>query len=294
MVEIRCFGESDLPVLMEMLKQPSSEQRLPYTHYYNGDFLCWLHERGIEVLMAEVDGKVVGSVAYNDGYWGEEIEWLLSDQGGDRRFVEDALVEEAEKFVKRGAVFIAVAAGSPKIADWTRRGYFLNGGLNLMVASLAEPKVITKIPGGVVLRSLKPEEEDKFIELVNSAFGWKRVKIGDTQKWKITSPPFDEEWIRVAEVDGKLVSVVVAKPDVGYNVYFNAKRGYLGPAATLEEQRRKNLASALTLDAMNFLSKQGMDSVCLFTSESNTASTGLLEKIGFRVEINWKFMRKQF
>lgn len=291
--QIRSFREADLPVLLAMLKASFSEDRLPYMHYYNGDLLAWLSERRIEVLMAEVNGKVVGSTAYNDGYWGEEIEWLLINEAGDWRPIGDALVKEAEKHVKRGAVFTSVTAGSTKAEEWIRRGYAQDGGLNLMVASLSKKRAIPTVPEGTVLRSLGAGEEKEFVELVNAGFEWERVKVGDIEKWKVETPPFNVDWVQVAEVDDRLVSVVVAKSDVGYNRVFNARRGYLGPATTLKEWRQRNLASALTLQAMNFLLERGMDSVCLFTSETNAAAVGLLSSVGFRVEYNWKFMRKQ-
>lgn len=163
-----------------------------------------------------------------------------------------------------------------------------------MITILSGLKSIPKIPEGVLLRCLKPEEENEFVQVVNAGFGWERVKLGDIEKWKAESPPFDEEWIYVAESDGKLVSVVVAKPDIGYNRFFNAKRGYLGPAATVPEYRGKNLASALTVHAMNSLFKRGMDSVCLFTNEANAFSIKLLQKIGFQIGFHWRFMLKHF
>jgi len=159
---------------------------------------------------------------------------------------------------------------------------------------LAGLKTIPKIPEGVLLRSLKPEEENEFVQLVNTGFEYERIRPGDIQKWKTENPPFDEEWIHIAESNGKLVSVVVAKPDVGYNRFFNAKRGYLGPAATLHEYRGRNLASALTVNAMNSLFEKGMDSVCLFTLETNVPSVKLMRKIGFEIGHSWKFMHKLF
>jgi len=86
----------------------------------------------------------------------------------------------------------------------------------------------------------------------------------------------------------------VAKPDVGYNRFFNAQRGYLGPAATLREHQGRNLASALTVRAMNSLFEQGMDSVCLYTIETNVPAITLLRKIGFEIGHNWKFIHKHF
>jgi len=292
--QIRNFEESDLPFLLELLKEPDSEQRLLYMHYGNGNFSSWLKERSIKVLIAENNNGIIGSAAYNDGFWGEEIEWLVTCGTPDRKLVENMLIREAEKYVKRDTVFTSVNAGSSRVEEWVQRGYCPNGGLYYMITKLSRFKSIPKIPEGVLLRCLKPEEENEFVQVVNAGFGWERVKLGDIEKWKAESPPFDEEWIYVAEDDGKLVSVVVAKPDIGYNRFFNAKRGYLGPAATVPEYRGKNLASALTVHAMNSLFKRGMDSVCLFTNEANAFSIKLLQKIGFQIGFHWKFMLKHF
>jgi ribosomal protein S18 acetylase RimI-like enzyme len=85
----------------------------------------------------------------------------------------------------------------------------------------------------------------------------------------------------------------VAKRDANYNRFFRGNRGYFGPAATIPECRGKNLASALTRRAMNFLFNKGMNSVALYTSEQNVASLALLQKLGFRIGHHWKFMRKE-
>jgi ribosomal protein S18 acetylase RimI-like enzyme len=293
-VRIRSFRESDATALFGLLQMPSSDEKLLYMHYFEGNLLHWVRERKIEVLMAEDETGIVGSAAYHDSFWGEEIEWLALSETANRRLVEDMLIREVEKYVKGSAVFIAVSVGSQRAEEWLRRGYSPDGGLIYMVAKLAGLNVVPKIPDGALLRSLKPEEENDFVQLVNAGFGRERVKVSDVQRWKAESPPFDEEWIHVAEIDGKLVSVVVGKPDTGYNRFFNAKRGYLGPAATLPEHRGKNLASALTVRAMNSMFSYGMDSVCLFTAEMNSASRKLLGKIGFQVGHDWKFMTKHF
>jgi ribosomal protein S18 acetylase RimI-like enzyme len=292
--KIRCFKESDVPFLFEMLKASDSEQRLLYMHYVDGNLLSWIHNRGLKVLIAEDNRRVIGSAAYLDGHWGEEIEWLLVGKNAHAQPVDDMLVKEIEKYVKKGWIFTSVNARSKKIEEWVQRGYYPNGGLYYMFTRLARIKATPKIPGDVLLRSLKLEEEGEFVQLVNTGFGYERVRPGDIQKWKTENPPFDEKWIHVAKSDGKLVSVVVAKPDVGYNRFFNAKRGYLGPAATLHEYRGMNLASALTVAALNSLFEQGMDSVCLFTLENNVPSVKLLRKIGFEIGHSWTFMEKHF
>ena len=149
------------------------------------------------------------------------------------------------------------------------------------------------LPFSSATRSLRTDEKEQFVEAVNRGFGWKRLELGDLEEWKVEDPPFTEEWVQVAEVKEKIVSIVVAKPDTDSIMYLHLNRGYLGPAATLREFRNKHLASALTARAMNFLYKKGMDSVILGTSEQNVSSITLLQSLGFHVENVRKILRKE-
>jgi len=244
--------------------------------------------------VAEKNGQFLGSSGYNDSFWGEEISWLITPDDEDRKTAETALLERVEKYVRKGMLFVALDEGSPDIEEWNQRNFKLEGGMYHMVAQLRTERTLPSIPGGVVVRSLRKEEEKAFVEAVNMGFQTERVKIGDIRKWKEESTPFDEEWVSVAEINDKIVSVVVAKPDSWYNKSSKGNRGYLGPASTLPEHRDKNLVSALTVRAMNFLLAKGMDSVALYTSEQNAASFALLKRIGFEVSHHWRFMRKHY
>lgn len=161
-----------------------------------------------------------------------------------------------------------------------------------MSASLDGLKRIPKVAGGIRLRSLGCGEEEELIEVMNTGFGWQRLELGDLERWKSEDPPFSEDWVQVAEIDERIVSAVVAKPDTDYNRYLHLKRGYLGPAATLPEFRSKHLASALTARAMNFLFEKGINSVRLGTSEQNSSSVALLRTLGFHVDNVRKVLRK--
>ncbi|MEM3623099.1 MAG: GNAT family N-acetyltransferase [Candidatus Bathyarchaeia archaeon] len=290
-IQIRSFNSKDLPILIKLLneKYKSSYEFVPYAE---DGLLSHIKEDNLTVLVAEENSQVLGSAAHHEGHWGEEIEWLAVFKISNQKLVKDALLNEIEKQVKGETVFTAVDAESPEIKEWIKRGYRAEGGLYHMIAKLEGLKPLPKIPEGTVLRSLKPNEEKKFVEAVNAGFGRERVTMGSIDRWKSEFPPFNEEWIHVAEFGNKIVSVVVSRPDAEYNKFFNGKRGYLGPAATIPEYRGKNLASALTCRAMNFLYAKGMDSVALYTSEENVPSVALLQKLDFKVGHHWKFMRK--
>lgn len=243
-------------------------------------------------LVVEENSEVVGSATYNDGFWGEEIRWLVVRDRPDRKLVENLLVDHAEKFVHGESIFTSVDVGSPKINDWIQRGYAPEGGMYQMVAKLDTLRPIPKVPDGIAIRSMKPGEEKHVVETVNAVFGRERLELDFVENGKAEFPPFDEEWVHLAELQGRILSVVVAWPALKFNKFFGAKRGYLGPAATVAEYRGKKLASALTVRAMNFLLEKGMDTVVLHTSERNIPSVALLRNMGFEIGHHRRFLRK--
>jgi ribosomal protein S18 acetylase RimI-like enzyme len=207
--------------------------------------------------------------------------------------IENMLVNEVEKNAKGGTVLTMIDEGSPKINDWINRGYVLCPGFQQMSAKLDGLKPIPELAEGIKIRSLQPDEEEKLVAVTNAGFGWQRLEPGILEIWKSEDPPFSEDWVQVAEINKRIVSAVVAKPDTDYMKYLHLKRGHLGPAATLPEFRNKHLASALTAKAMNFLFEKGMESVRLGTSEENISSVTLLRNLGFRVNIVRKTLRKE-
>jgi ribosomal protein S18 acetylase RimI-like enzyme len=253
-----------------------------------------IRKRDIRILVAEEKGNVLGLVGTHLEERGEEnISWLAASEGPNRRIIENMLVDEVEKSAKSDTVSTAIDEGSPKIKDWINRGYMLNPGWLRISAKLDGLRPIPKVAEGIKFRSLRPEEKEELVEVINTGFGWQRLDLGDIRSWKCEDPPFSEEWVQVAEVDEIIVSAVVAKPDTDYNKYLHLKQGYLGPAATLPEFRNKHLASALTAKAMNFLFGKGMSSVRLGTSEQNVSSIALLRGLGFQVDIVRKILRKK-
>jgi ribosomal protein S18 acetylase RimI-like enzyme len=288
---IRHFSDADISALVRLLNEALGKS-YEFTPYTDERLRSWIQEGRLKIFIAEENDQIIGSAAYNDGHWGEEVEWLVVPESPNRRIVEKSLVEEVEKCVKRGAVFTSVDAESPTINDWIKRDYRAEGGLYHMVVRLDGLKPLPKVPEDIILRNLNPNEEKELVEAVNAGFGWERLKMGIVQTWKTENPPFSEEWVHVADSNNKIVSVVASRPDTRHNESFDGKRGYLGPATTLVEFRGKNLASALTVQAMNLLFEKGMDSVALYTAEQNVPSVILLRKLSFEIEHHWKFMRK--
>lgn len=289
---VRRLEDQEIAALVKLLNESraGSYEFMPLTEE---EVRSRIEHGKVQVLMAENSAGVVGSVSYSDGYWGDEIRWLAACAASNQSFVEDLLVSEAEKLVHGETVFTSVDLGSPETVEWTKRGYSLDGGLYQMVARLEGPRVVPAVPDGIILRSMRPEEEKKVVEVVNAVFGWERLESNFVDKGKVESAPFNEDWVFLAESEGRVLSVVVAWPAVKFNQFFGAKRGYLGPAATVPEYRSKRLASALTVRVMNFLCGVGMDTVVLHTSEQNIPSVTLLKNIGFEVGHHIKFLRKR-
>jgi ribosomal protein S18 acetylase RimI-like enzyme len=244
--------------------------------------------------VAEEKEKVLGLIGTHSHENSEEdVSWLAASKGHDQRTIEDSLVNAIEKNPEFAAIITMIDEGSPKIKDWINRGYILQPGFQRMSAELDGLKPIPTVDEDIQLRSLRPYEGEKLVAVVNAGFGWRRLEPGDFQAWKSEDPPFSEDWVQVAEIDERIVSVVVAKPDTDCIKYLHAKRGYLGPATTLPEFRNKHLASALTARAMNFLFEKGMNSVRLGTSEQNVSSIALLRSLGFKVDVVRKTLRKK-
>jgi ribosomal protein S18 acetylase RimI-like enzyme len=291
--QITEFAKKHLPAIVRLLNDENKDSH-EFIPFDEERVQSEIRNRRLKLLVAEENGKVLGLIgAHSHESLEEHISWLAAIKGQNQKAIENMLVNELEKNVKANAFLIMIDEGSPKIADWTNRGYVLEPGFQRMSAKLDGLRPIPKVDEDTKLRSLGTDEEEQFVEAVNRGFGWKRLERGDLETWKLEDPPFTEEWVQVAEVKERIASIVVAKPDTDSTKYLHLNRGYLGPAATLPEFRNKHLASALTAQAMNFLYKKGMDSVILGTSEQNVSSIALLRSLGFQVENARKILRRE-
>lgn len=291
MIKVREFRKNELSTIVSIINEvyKGSYEFIPYTE---SSFIDEIERRGLKILVAEEQGEIKGLISYECGGWGEELDFLCVKECENKDIIENMLLQEAEKLVVGEKLFIVLDAEKIDYEKWIERGYRPEGGLYHMIAELSEIKPLPSVPKGFVLRSLRKGEEEEMIKTVNLAYGRERLTMDSIRKWKKEDPAFNEKWIHIAEYDRKIVSVVVSRRDVKYNNYFGARRGYLGPAATLPEFRGKGLASALTRRAMNFLFSKGLDSVGLYTEETNEASINLLRRLGFKTMHHWKFLVK--
>jgi ribosomal protein S18 acetylase RimI-like enzyme len=291
-VKISSLERKQVPFLAKLMNDEyeGSPEFIPFDEER---FLSEIQRRRITVLVAEDDGRPVGFIGTHSDDRGEDIHWLATSKGPEGKAVKDMLVNEAERNAEGDTLMRMIDESNPEIKEWENRGYALEPGFQRMTAELRGPTRVPEVDEDIRLRTLKPGEEAAFVEAVNAGFGWERLEIGDLERWKAEDPPFDEKWVQVAEAKGKIVSVVVAKPDTDCNKYLHRRMGYMGPATTLPEFRNKHLASALTARAMNLLFEKDMNTVRLGTSEKNVSSIALLRSLGFHVENVRKILRKK-
>jgi len=292
-IQISGSTNNHLPTIVRLLNEEYSNS-YEFIPFDEERVLSQIRRRRLKILVAEENGKVLGLIATHSHEDSEEdVSWLAASKEHNQVAIENMLVNELEKNVKADTISTSINEENPRITNWINRGYTLQPGFQRMSAKLNGLKPIPQVAEGTKLRSLRSDEEKELVAAVNTGFGWQRLELGDLETWKSEDPPFSEDWVQVAEVDGTIVSAVVAKPDTDCIKYLHLKRGYLGPAATLPEFRNRHLASALTARAMNFLFEKGMDSVRLGTSEQNVSSIALLHSLGFQVDIVRKILRKK-
>jgi ribosomal protein S18 acetylase RimI-like enzyme len=292
-LQITEFRKKHLPAIVRLLNNEYKDED-EFIRFDEERVQSEIRNRHLKILVAEENGKVLGVIGVHSHENSEEhVSWLATDKEQNQKTAESRLIKAMEKNVKPDSIMIMVDEGSAKIAEWLKRGYRLEPGFQRMSAKLDGLRPIPKVDGSITLRSLRADEEEQFVEAVNKGFGWKRLELGDLQNWKVENRPFTEEWVQIAEAEGRIVSTVVAKPDTNAIGYLHLNRGYLGPATTLPEFRNKHLASALTAQAMNLLYRKGMDSVILGTSEQNVSSISLLNSLGFQVENVRKILRRE-
>ena len=292
-IQIVEFADGHLKVVAELLNEEykGSQEFIPFSEER---ILTEIRRRHLKILVAEENDKVLGLVAtHSHEDFEEHVTWLTALKGSQQQVIENTLMDEFERKVKANTIILMIDEKDSRIPAWVKRGYTLEPGFQQMTAKLYGVRPIPKVGENVKLRTLGKDEEKEFVEAVNAGFGHKRLEMGDLETWKSVDPPFDEDWVQVAEIDRRLVYIVVAKPDTDSVKYLNLKRGYLGPAATLSEFRNMHLASALTAQAMNYLFEKGMDSVRLGTSETNVSSNALLRNLGFQTKDVRKILRKK-
>jgi ribosomal protein S18 acetylase RimI-like enzyme len=287
-LKLRPYQKADLPKLVGLFNETyrGSYEFIPYTEE---KLRAELKEASSILVGADEQGRIRGLGLLRQEWHGEEIQ--LCAQPGQQK-IEEQLLSAIESQAQSSEITTVVdSEDRERIEFFNARGYKPDGSLYQMVAELDQPRLVP-VPQGYLLRSLKSNEEEELIEVVNTAYEGERLRPGALARWHSEDPAFSAAWVQVAEFEGKLVAAVVARSDHDFNQHYHAKRGYLGPAATLPAHQGKGLGKALTAQAMNFLREHGLERASLYTWSGNVAALKVLKSLGFRVSHEWQILTK--
>jgi ribosomal protein S18 acetylase RimI-like enzyme len=287
-LKIRPYQETDLLGVLDLWNevQHRSYEFIPYTEE---KLKTELKETSSILVGADEQGRIGGLCLLRREWHGEEIQ--LCAQPGQQK-IEEQLLSAIESQAQSREITTVVDSGDrERIEFFTARGYKPDGSLYQMVAELDRLRPVPVLQG-YLLRSLRPNEEEELIKVVNAAYEGERLRPGALARWHSEDPAFSAAWVQVAEHKNQLVAAVVARSDQDFNQYYHAKRGYLGPAATLPAHQGKGLGKALTAQALNFLRERGLERACLYTWSGNVAALRVLKSLGFRVSHEWQILTK--
>jgi ribosomal protein S18 acetylase RimI-like enzyme len=139
---------------------------------------------------------------------------------------------------------------------------------------------------------MRESEESQVIDVVNAAYGKRRLTQDHFDRWRREDPLFNEDWILVAISDGKMVGVLCLRQDLQYSRVLRRRRGYVGPAATLPQYRSRGIGKALNWHGMKFLKAQGLNEASLYTAENNLPVHRMVSALGYERRYTWKRFKK--
>jgi len=291
-MKLRQYYESDLPELVHIINEADKDEHefIPYT---NEDLQANLKTANPVLIATDARDQIIGIAYLRQDWYGETVT-TCARPGLDWVTIEDFMLSAIEPENKTGHITTSIDPDDEdRMAFFSARGYRPQSSLYQMVVDLDQPVPSIRLHEGYTIRSLKPDEEERLIKLANAAYKSERLQPGVLTKWQVNDPDFRIDWIQVAQYEGELVAMVRGSSDREYNEHYNARRGYLGPAATLPDHRGKGLSKALTARAMGVLRQHSMHTACLYTWEGNPAAVELTKHLGFRLGHEWKILGKK-
>lgn len=293
---LRRYVKNDLPVLIEIANENYNDYgdffyAYEFVPYSEETFRSRVVRRCPTVLVAEDQG-VEGFITLFQAHWGDGIGILCVKKSTRRREIENLLISRIEKEAKSGRIVVTLTSGSAGIPLFQKKGYEIYGGLYHMTADLKDAYQIPELDKGITLRSLAAGEEEMLTRIFHPLTRGRGFQPGFLETWKEMDPFLTRDWIHVAEMDGKIVSVACTRREYEYNKHFNTKRAAIGPLITVPEYRRKGLAKALMWRGLNFFIKQKIETATLEVLEDNLPAVNLYKSLGFKLRHHWKFLRK--
>jgi len=290
-MKLRPYCENNVPEIVSLLNEAYRES---YEFIPNTEETVRARLAGASsvLLTADEQDRIVGLAYLRQDWYGETVT-LCARPGPKKDEIGDLLLARIEPENKTGDVSTSIdTMDGERFTFFAARGYEPESSLYQMLADLERSLPLPPPPDGYVIRSLRPDEEEALIRLANTAYEGERLRPGILARWSAEDPIFGVDLVHVAEYGGELVALVAGRSDRDYNQYYHARRGYLGPAATLSAHRGRGLSKVLTAQAMHSLRERAMRTVCLHTWEGNRPAVKLTEDLGFRVGHAYRILHK--
>jgi ribosomal protein S18 acetylase RimI-like enzyme len=272
MLQSRPFErDGDLRLIQELCAE--TWRRLgPYAPVHVGDVAWWMYQRPNRLADAFVqlwleDGECA-AFAWN---------WLSK---GDLDCVvhpdRPELLDDVLAWADAPTVFTQ-ESDSGKIERLEANGYERVGGdvSNHMVLLLDDPPAEPRLPDGYRLRTVGPDDLERRVDVHRAAFAPSRVGPQSYAR-------LQQEWPYRADLD-----LVIEAPDGTFAAFCLAwldgdnRAGLLEPVGTHPDHRRRGLATAVCVGALNALRAEGATVAAIGSVHASPAEI-VYERIGFR------------
>lgn len=299
--------DRDFPAIAELMSTVNLHDGVDWLPSAEALRHDWEHDEGLDldedVLVAELDGRLIGFVEHSWRIRGEKVMHQLQPMVRPEhrhRGLGRALLAWAERRVARG-----IAAGAlgpvelphllsgwadleiPEVAPFaTAAGYRVDGYGVMMTRPLADPIPDAPLPAGLEIRPLRPEDHPQIWDADTEAFRDHRdpsVRTdSDYRRW-FSQPEIDTSLWQVAwdgdEVAGSVMNFIFAEE----NERLGVRRGWLEHISVRRPWRKRGLATALTLRSLALLRDLGLEEAALGADAENlTGAVRLYEELGFR------------
>jgi mycothiol synthase len=266
----------------------------------------------LDFVLAEVDGRVVGYGESNRQVRdGVAIYWTFGAVLPEfrRRGIGGSILHANEA---RGREIAAghEDAGGRAFGSWVNER---EGGANELARSqgyepirygftMIRPSLddlpTAELPDGLEIRPVEPDQHRVIFEADNEAFRdhWgHREATDDDFATTFASPDLDTSLWRVAWDGGEVAGCVMSWIWKAENETLGVRRGWLEHISVRRPWRKRGLATALIVSALDGLRDRGMtDAMLGVDAENVTGALGLYEKLGFRVKDRSTNYRKAF
>jgi GNAT superfamily N-acetyltransferase len=304
-VRLRAFDPaSDYPALVELIhasnlfdhvdELPTVENlRAEQTHIEGFD-------PADDIVFAEIDGAPRGAAwtiaRTRDGRGSHNAEaWVAPDYR--RRGIGTLLIDWLER---RAAEVAAVdgRAGPRELETWIdqtqagavalleARGYAIGRYGFLMTRDISEPIELIDLPVGLEFRPVEVADHRRIWDADTEAFRdhWNSAERteADFEAW-FGEPELNTSLWRIAWAGDEVAGVVMPSIWPAENEALGIRRGWLDHVSVRRPWRRRGVASALIVAALDGLRSEGMIEAALGTDAENvTGAVRVYERLGFR------------